>query len=81
MSKDLDFHPQGWHGDKTAAKCCKMAQKIPEVEANIYKTLIKSKCDHPGKGEENHQCCGAITITENHILLRCKKCGDAKGVF
>lgn len=72
---------ENWHTEKPHVKCCKMPYQVRDSEVKLYKTLLHSHCDHPDKRKGNHDCSGAITISENALILRCKKCGDAKGVF
>jgi len=76
-----EYNNEGWHSTTPHLKCCKTPFKVIGKEKTIYKTILHSKCEHPNKEDDKHLCCGAITLTEKSILLRCKKCGDAKGLF
>jgi len=70
-----------WHTDEPHLKCCKVPRRVLGDEARIYKLLLNSHCEHPGKDNGGHECCGKITITRKAILLQCPKCGDAKGLI
>lgn len=81
MQPAIEFDQDGWATEKPHVKCCKMPFQVSSKEQEIYKTLLHGHCQHKDKKSEDHQCCGAMTITENALVLRCKKCGDAKGEF
>ncbi len=81
MQPAKEFDPKGWHTEKPHVKCCKMPRTICEKEAEVSDLLLTSHCEHPDKKSANHECCGAITISRNAIVLRCKKCGDAKATW
>lgn len=74
-----DFDPEGWHTDKKHVKCCKMPTIVEGKEAEVYRILLNHHCQHPDKETGEHQCTGAITISENAVVARCKRCGDWKG--
>lgn len=68
-------------GGRIKATMCRMPYPVKPDEASLYRKLVHAHCKHKDKGCEDHQCTGAVTLTENHILMRCKQCGDAKGAF
>ena len=71
----------GWHTKNPHLKCCRIPYQVKQKDIEVYKLLLHSHCQHPDKKNNDHQCCGVITISEKSIVLRCKKCGDAKGQF
>lgn len=75
------FDKDGWYTKAPHIKCCKMPKTVNEKEAKVYDILLASHCDHPDKNKGAHECCGAITISKNAIVCRCKKCGDSKAVW
>ena len=58
---------------------CNLPTQVPPKEAKIYKMFLRSHCDASDKEDDNHQCQGVLSISRNAIVLRCKRCGDAKG--
>lgn len=64
-----------------AVRYCKMPKPVKPDEAEIYRHLLYCHCEHPDKDNHSHSCSGAITISEQAIVLRCKQCGDAKGNY
>jgi len=57
---------------------CDMPEPAKRSEAEIYtgirNTMIRVHC----AAKRAHNCCGAITITRNHITMNCPLCGDAR---
>lgn len=62
-------------------KYCKVPHAVPAKESDIYRHLLHAHCQAPDKDSANHQCQGAITITNASLVARCKRCGDCKGVL
>lgn len=60
---------------------CKMPFEVKANEASLYRRLLACHCQHEDKGADTHKCTGAITLSEEAIVLRCKHCGDAKGKY
>lgn len=64
-----------------AITCCRMPYQVKPEEAQLYKHLLHCHCQHDDKDGESHECTGAITLSEQAMVLRCKQCGDAKGSY
>lgn len=63
---------------KPRINSCDVATPAPRNEAEIYghmrDLIIKAHCAE----KRGHKCCGAITITAEHITFNCKLCGDSR---
>ena len=60
-------------------KYCKLPHEITGKEAKIYRSILHMHCSADDKDSPDHQCQGAITISNASLVARCKRCGDCKG--
>ena len=62
-------------------KYCHIPSQVDPEEAKAYSLLLKAHCDADDKHSDKHECQGVISISTKSLVLRCKKCGDAKGTI
>lgn len=58
---------------------CHMPVKINRDDSEVYDLMLSAHCadkDNPG----HVKCIGTVSISTDALVVRCKRCGDAKAV-